>query len=196
MKTLGLEMLRVASSQAWLDTVMEEFDLFLQDHADCERKASAMAMSFVAKYPDRKEIIPELIDTAVEELQHFRQVYKLMEKRGIPLGKEMGKDPYVSKLLKLCHQSPADRFLDRLLIASVVEWRGCERFKMIAEAQTEPELGHFYQLLWESEARHGEIFTEMAQHYFSNSLVEKRLNYWLEAEAEILQGLALRSALH
>src|SRR5207249_11705107 len=65
---------------------------FLQDHADCERKASAMAMSFVAKYPDRVEIIPELIETGVEELEHFQQVYARMEKRGIPLAKEMTED--------------------------------------------------------------------------------------------------------
>ena len=45
------------SKQEWIDAVMADFNSFLQDHADCERKASAMAMSFVAKYPDRKEII-------------------------------------------------------------------------------------------------------------------------------------------
>ena len=43
---------------------MNDFDSFLQDHANNVRKALAMAISFVAKYPDRLEIIPELIDTA------------------------------------------------------------------------------------------------------------------------------------
>ena len=56
--------LRCASPKEWVDAVLEDFDSFLQDHADCERKASAMAMSLVAKYPDRTEIIPELIETA------------------------------------------------------------------------------------------------------------------------------------
>jgi tRNA 2-(methylsulfanyl)-N6-isopentenyladenosine37 hydroxylase len=36
----------------WTKTVLENFDVFLQDHADAERKASSMAMSFVAKCPD------------------------------------------------------------------------------------------------------------------------------------------------
>ena len=41
-----------ASSEKWLAVVLENFDCFLQDHADCERKASSMAMSFVATlYP-------------------------------------------------------------------------------------------------------------------------------------------------
>ena len=52
------------SSPAWVETVMNDFDSFLQDHANNVRKALAMAISFVAKYPDRLEIIPELIDTA------------------------------------------------------------------------------------------------------------------------------------
>ncbi len=73
----------------WVKTVLADFPAFLQDHADCERKASAMAMSFVAKYPDRVDIIPELIATAIEELGHFQQVYAHMQKRHIRLAKEM-----------------------------------------------------------------------------------------------------------
>ena len=46
-----------SSRPEWVKAVMADFDSFLQDHANCERKASAMAMSFVAKYPDRVEII-------------------------------------------------------------------------------------------------------------------------------------------
>ncbi|MEC7882478.1 MAG: tRNA isopentenyl-2-thiomethyl-A-37 hydroxylase MiaE, partial [Verrucomicrobiota bacterium] len=62
--------LTVSTRPDWVDAVMANIPLFLQDHADCERKASAMAMSLVAKYPDRHEIIPELIATGIEELQH------------------------------------------------------------------------------------------------------------------------------
>ena len=75
------------SPEGWIGTVMADFDAFLQDHANCERKASSMAMSFVAKYPDRTEILPELIETAVEELEHFRDVYAIMEARGTPLAR-------------------------------------------------------------------------------------------------------------
>ena len=100
--------LKIESSSEWLDAVMNDFDSFLQDHADCERKASAMAMSFVAKYPDRNEIIPELIETGIEELEHFEQVYQLMRKRGISLRHSIGEDKYVSKLIKQCHISIMD----------------------------------------------------------------------------------------
>ena len=58
--------LTVDSKKEWVEAVLNDFDAFLQDHADCERKASGMALSLVAKYPNRTEIIPELIDTSVE----------------------------------------------------------------------------------------------------------------------------------
>lgn len=188
--------LKIASSQEWLDAVMSDFDSFLQDHADCERKASAMAMSFVAKYPDRNEIIPELIETGIEELEHFEQVYKLMRTRGISLNHSIGEDLYVSQLIKQCHSGRNERFMDRLLIASAVETRGAERFRMVAEAQEEPDLQQFYKTLWISEAKHGHIFVKMALHYFEEDQVYKRLDWWMDREAESIQSLEIKAALH
>ena len=69
--------LRFETPKEWVDTVLADFNSFLQDHADCERKASSMAMSFVAKCPDKIKIIPELIETALEELVHFKLVYEI-----------------------------------------------------------------------------------------------------------------------
>lgn len=85
---LSLEVSK-ASSQEWVEVVLNDFDSFLQDHANCERKASAMAMSFVAKYPDREEILPELIETGIEELEHFKMVFEIMKSRNIPLPHEI-----------------------------------------------------------------------------------------------------------
>lgn len=172
------------------------FDEFLQDHADCERKASAMAMSLVAKYPNRVEIIPELIETAVEELEHFQQVYRLMEERGIQLAHQIKEDPYVKELVKKCHSGREERFLDRLLIASVVETRGAERFKLVAEALEDEELKRFYKILWTSEAKHGHIFVKMALNYFPEKQVYDRLEWWIEQEAIAIRKLPIRAALH
>ena len=184
------------SKQEWLEAVMADFNSFLQDHADCERKASAMAMSFVAKYPDRKEIIPELIETGIEELEHFQMVYKLLEERGTPLNHSIGEDLYVKALIKQCHSGREERFMDRLLIASVVETRGAERFKLVAEALEEPELQKFYKMLWTSEAKHGHIFVKMALNYFPEEKVYERLQWWIEREAEVINGLEIKAALH
>jgi len=189
--------LTVATPPEWVKVVMSNFPAFLQDHADCERKASAMAMSFVAKYPDRLEIIPELIETGIEELEHFQQVYAQMQKRGIPLAKEMTEDPYIKSLLNLCHSDPNNRFLDRLLLASIIECRGAERFRLVAEAIPEDaELKEFYHRLWTSEAKHGNIFVKMALNYFDQEKAYARLNELNRAEGEVIQKLELRPALH
>ena len=188
--------IKVPSSAAWVKAVMNDFNAFLQDHADCERKASAMAMSFVAKYPDRTEIVPELIETAIEELEHFQRVYQIMQSRGISLQHSIGEDPYAKALVVQCHSGIRERFLDRLLIASVMETRGAERFKMISDVQQDEELYRFYKELWTSEAKHGHIFVKMALLYFEKDEVYKRLDWWLDREAEIIGNLEVRAALH
>jgi tRNA-(ms[2]io[6]A)-hydroxylase len=186
----------VPSRPEWVKAVMADFDAFLQDHADCERKASAMAMGMVAKYPDRVEIIPDLIETAVEELEHFRDVYALMQQRGVQLAHKIPEDLYIKQLLQRCHSGRNERFLDRLLIGSVVETRGAERFRLVEEALTDPEIKRFYKMLWTSEAKHGHIYVKMALHYFPENQVYNRLEWWTETEGEILDGLEIRAALH
>lgn len=188
--------LRVNSPTQWVDAVMNDFNTFLQDHANCERKASAMAMSFVAKYPNRVEIIPELIETALEEMEHFRDVYAIMEKRGVMLPHEISQDQYVKQLLDYCRSGREERFLDRLLLASVIECRGAERFQLVAGALEDEVLKKFYKRLWTSEAKHGNIFVKMALNYFNQDEIYVRLNELNEIEADVLNSLPIKAALH
>lgn len=188
--------LKAPTNPKWIETVIADFDKFLQDHADCERKASAMAMSIIYKAPDRREIIPDLIETALEEMVHFRQVYRIMQQRGVDLPHDNEKDPYIKQLLATLRGSREERFLDRLLIASIVEFRGAERFGLIAEALTEQELKEFYTMLYKSEAKHGNIFIEMALNYYNEKMVFDRLESLLKLEGEIVADLPLRAALH
>lgn len=185
------------SSEAWLQAVLNDFDAFLKDHADCERKASAMATSLVAKYPDRELIIPAMIETAIEELEHFQQVFTIMQKRGVSLHTDMSEDPYIKQLMPLTHGGTAEtRFLSRLLMGSVVECRGFERFKLIAEALEDPDLKAFYKMLWTSEAKHGNVFVQLALNYFDEKTVYDRLHEMMAYEAEVVKGLSIRPALH
>jgi len=170
--------IKTPSSPDWINAVMSDFDSFLQDHADCERKASAMAMSFVAKYPDRSEIIPLLIETGIEELEHFEMVYKLMASRGVSLRQSMGEDIYMKKLIKKCHSGRE------------------ERFKMVADHLEEGEMKKFYKMLWTSEAKHGHIFVGMALNYFEKDKVYDRLAWWVEQESEVIESLEIKPALH
>ena len=86
--------------------------------------------------------------------------------------------------------------MDRLLLASLVEVRGAERFKMVADNLTDPELKKFYKMLWVSEAKHGHIYIKMALQYFDEKKVYDRLEFWIEKEAQVLNALEIRPALH
>ncbi len=186
----------INTPQEWVDIVLNNFEEFLIDHAENERKASAMGMSFIAKYPDRTKIIPALIDHAVEELEHFRGVYRIMDQKGIALPHKIGEDKYAQELVKLARSGRDDRFLDRMMIASVIETRGMEKFRMIEEALEPGEIKDFYKDIWVSEARHGDLFVELALLYFDEKNVMDRLKYFNEQESLILKRLPLRPAMH
>lgn len=188
--------LKFNTPQEWVNAVMNDFDSFLQDHADCERKASAMAMSLVYKCPDKVKIIPMLIETALEEMEHFKQVYDVMHERGIRLKHEAERDPYIEALMKLMRTPSGQRLLDRFLLASIIECRGTERFRMVEEALEDSPLKKFYKMLWASEAKHGNIFVEMALEYYPKEEVYKRLDELVGDEADICSNLPLRAALH
>ena len=89
--------LRAQTSPLWLKIVLEDFDTFLRDHAAAERKASAVALSLISHYPDRQRLVAAMMDLAREELEHFYQVYRRLEARGLTLAKDT-KDDYVQKL--------------------------------------------------------------------------------------------------
>jgi tRNA-(ms[2]io[6]A)-hydroxylase len=179
----------------WVKVILENFDAFLIDHASCERKAMAYAMSVVVKYPDRTEIISDLLQVAQDELDHFRDVLNLMEQRGLQMSPDEP-DPYVNQLIKVCRHGRDERLLDRLLVASVIETRGAERFRIIAEALEDSELKAFYRDLWATEARHGDVFKKMALNYFDESVIESRSQEIIEAEAKIIAELEWRPSLH
>jgi tRNA-(ms[2]io[6]A)-hydroxylase len=183
----------------WAVYVADHLDTFLIDHAACERKASANAMHFVVRYPDRADIVDTMVEIAREELEHFHQVFHLMQERGVELGSDE-KDPYVNALLKKSHKKGQKRMLDRLILGSIIEYRGCERFAMLsrelAERPEEAELAEFYKDLAASEAKHRGDFYELALAYFPRDEVEERLDFWLDLEGEVVAELPIRAALH
>lgn len=187
--------LKSSTPREWLDVVFSDFDAFLIDHALCERKASAMGMSLVAKYPDRVSILEPLIAFAREELEHFHIMFKVLSERGLMLPADT-KDAYVNGLHKLMPSDPEALLLDRLLVAGVVEARGCERLSMVTRALEDPALKETYLELTRAEARHHALFFRLAERYFPAERIRARAETLFAAEAALVATLPLRPAVH
>ncbi|HHB77685.1 MAG TPA: tRNA-(ms[2]io[6]A)-hydroxylase [Saprospiraceae bacterium] len=184
------------SPAGWIEAVMNDFDSFLISHADGERKVSAFALGLVAKYPSFTKIVPALIEMGVEELEHFQQVYGLMDERGLVLPQKIAKDMYMVELTQQCRHGRMDRLMDRLIIGSLVEIRALERFKLVADHLTDPALKRFYKILWASEVKHGTAYIDLAMKYFEQDKVLERAQWFFEYEADLIQRIEIKPALH
>lgn len=187
--------LRSASSETWLQTVLADFNTFLLDHAANEKKASGVALNLAAHYPDKSDLVAAMIDLAIEELSHYRDVFKLIRERHLTIPPD-AKDPYVNQLRGLIRKGSENYFLDRLLVAGIIEARGLERFTKIAQALPSGSLKGFYQAIAHSESRHAHLFLSLAEQYCPTSDLQTRLDALLTAEAQILDKLPHRAMLH
>jgi tRNA 2-(methylsulfanyl)-N6-isopentenyladenosine37 hydroxylase len=179
----------------WIELVFADFDGFLADHALCERKASAMGMSLVAKYTDKIELLDPLIAFAAEELEHFRLMVRVLNERGIRLPPDEP-DPYVTLLRRELRSAPETLLLDRLLVAGVIEARSCERLEKVTRALPEGDLKASYFELIRAEARHHALFHRLAELYYPTEMVRERSQQLFAVEAQIVATLPLRARVH
>lgn len=179
--------LQSESQARWLRQVDESLDLILIDHAHCEKKAAACAMNLILAYVDHTELCRELSEIVNEELVHFRQVLDLLEPRGIRFCR-LTPGAYGRQLNDLARKFEPHRAIDRLLIASLIEARSCERFDLLSRyiRERDSELSDFYASLFESEARHHTTYVRMAREFGSADEVKQRLEELSALEAEII----------
>ena len=187
--------LQVSTAPAWAAAVLADFDAFLLDHAANERKASSAAMTLVAHYPDRAELVERCIALAIEELTHFQAVQARIAARGRVLPADT-RSEYLRRLARQFRQGSEAYFLDRLLTAGIVEARGCERFGLLAAALPAGAMKDFYRDIARTEVRHQELYIDLARLYFDAAAVEERLAGLLAAEAAIIGALPVRAALY
>ena len=187
--------LRYSTPAIWAEYVTGRMDDFLPDHASAEYKASGMAMSMSLHYRDKPDLVAAMVDLAIEELSHFREVVKIMHRRNLVLQKDE-KDPYVNGLRRQIRNGADDYFLDRLLAGAIIEARGAERFGLVAEALPAGELKEFYTRITRSEDRHYALFLDLAGNYFTRDAIGRRLDELLDAEAELVAQLPVRARLH
>ncbi|MEB3196203.1 MAG: tRNA-(ms[2]io[6]A)-hydroxylase [Candidatus Sericytochromatia bacterium] len=188
--------LKTETEARWLEAVLADVDALLVDHAYCEKKAAASAMSLIARYPDDPVLVPAMLELAHEELEHFALLWRLLQARGISLG-GMDKDPYVTELLPLMRKGDAtEHLIDRLLVSSLIEARSAERFFLLAEHLPDPELRAMYKDLAATESRHHTTFVNLAMNYAPRETVRERLAALSRQEAEIVARLPVAARMH
>ena len=188
------------TSGRWLSQVEGHLEELLIDHAHCEKKAAGVAMNLLFSYVDCVPLARAMTEIVEEELQHFRMVLDLLERRGVRFRK-LAPSSYGARLQGLVRREEPARAVDRLLVAGLIEARSCERLWLLeqagagpAELATAPWLAFLLELE-RCEAGHAVGYRSLAAERFGPE-AEARLDWWLDREAEVISALPWTSAVH
>ncbi len=189
--------LKLRTDPRWVNLIENNLEAVLSDHAWCEKKAASNAIALLTY----NSVLPAFVDSiaaiAIEEMQHFEMVVKIIRERGLKLLMEE-KDNYVNELYQFMKKdgSRTQALTERLLFAAMVEARSCERFKTLSENIDDEELAKFYRELMESEANHYTTFLNFARQYGTDVDVDKRWKEWLDQEDQIIQKYGKKETVH
>lgn len=180
-------MLRLAAPTrpGWIDEAVAHVDEVLVDHAHCEKKAAATAVGFLFRYPQHTALLAPLSALAREELEHFELVLDVLHRRGVRFEKQLP-SPYAERLHVAVRRVEPDRLLDSLLACALIEARSCERMKLLADHLPDAELAGLYRSLLASEARHFQLYVELASELCGRDATRTRLGELAEHEAACL----------
>jgi tRNA-(ms[2]io[6]A)-hydroxylase len=190
------------SSEAWVAAAVADLETLLVDHAHCEKRAASTAVRFLFKYSDWTSLVLPVSRLAREELVHFEQVVRELKGRGWRL-RSLASASYAAELLKVVRPARekasglphSEATVDEMLVSALIEARSHERFVRLIDAVRgiDAPLADFYASLAEAEARHGELYLELAEEAAGGS-VEARLVELTAYEAEVIArpGLPLR----
>ncbi|PLW69438.1 tRNA-(ms[2]io[6]A)-hydroxylase [Pseudohalioglobus lutimaris] len=181
-----LEFLACPTPRAWVDWALQNQDILLIDHANCEKKAASTALNLMYRYVEHHELLNKLSRLAREELRHFEQVIAIMNQRGVDYP-QLGAARYAGSLRKEVRTQEPARLVDTLLIGAIIEARSCERFAALAP-ELDDELQRFYLSLLKSESRHFRDYLKLAEEASSAGEVESRLSVLLERERELVES--------
>jgi tRNA-(ms[2]io[6]A)-hydroxylase len=166
---------------AWVDYAAGHWRELLTDHANCEKKAASTALALMFAYPEDRKLSGALSRLAREELRHFEQVQRMMETLDVPyIRQKPGR--YGAGLRAVTRTSDPGRKLDLMLLGALIEARSCERFRLLAPKLPAP-LSDFYATLATSEARHFELYLDLASATDANPT--QRLQTLAEQEAAL-----------
>lgn len=177
--------LHTESSARWLAKAQDNLEELLIDHAHCEKKAAGVAMNLIFYYVEHEELCRAMTEIVNEELEHFHMVLDIIKRRGWRF-RRLKPSNYGAQLHELIRTGEPQRAIDRLLVASLIEARSCERFGLLRDRLDDAKLAEFYGSLFESEARHHTTYVKLACTFGEESEVRQRLAELSAAEADII----------
>lgn len=167
------------------------------DHANCEKKAAATAMSLIWRHTGQVDLLQKMSQLAREELLHFEQVCGLMQRRGIEYV-ELTAARYAAGLRAACRTQEPARLVDTLLVGAIVEARSCERFHRLAEyiESDDAELAKYYRSLLRAEGRHFEDYLALAVDRVGQAVVDERLMVLTAIERDLVESVDTEFRFH
>ena len=177
--------LAAPTDPAWAEEAAHALDEVLVDHAHCEKKAAGMAVQLLFRYPQHGFLLEPLSRLAREELGHFEEVLRCLERRGLAFRRQKP-SPYAGRLREEIRTGEPGHLVDTLLCCALIEARSCERFGLLAEAIDDTELASFYRGLLAAEARHHRVYVELASELESQGKIRARLAELAAHEAAIV----------
>ena len=171
---------------AWLSAAVKSLPVLMIDHANCEKKAAATAMSLMHRYTDNTPLLNKMSRLAREELRHFEQVLKLMTQRGIAY-ESVTASRYAQTLWEKVRKKDPHKLVDTLIVGALIEARSCERFAALAPLVDET-LRVFYSSLLKSESRHFADYISLTKNLEEVSVLEDRLALFRSAEKELIES--------
>lgn len=190
-------MLNLASETPleWANRAADHIDEVLLDHAHCEKKAAGAAVRLLFRYPEHGFLQQPLAGLAREELAHFEQVLRVLAERGIGFARQKP-STYGGRLHACVRGGDPEQLVDVLLVSALIEARSCERFRLLSDTLEDTVLAGLYRELLASEARHHQIYVELAQELVPAVHVRDRLAELASNEAAILRVRSDRVRLH
>ena len=186
-----IEFLGCTTPQAWLDEAVNNLEILMQDHANCEKKAASTAMNLMFRYSFFTDLQVKLAQLVREEMLHYEQVLEFMTKRGQEW-KGLSAGRYAGGLRKEIRTYEPEALIDVMIIGAFVEARSCERFHALAPI-VDDELGRYYRYLLKSESRHFEDYLALALDVAKTAklkdpeeTIQKRIEHIREVEKNLI----------
>ena len=180
--------------ETWIEVAVSALPTLMIDHANCEKKAAATALSLMHRYTDNTALLNKMSRLAREELRHFEQVLKLMTRRGIAY-EPVSASRYAQSLRDGMRKKEPDKLIDTLIVGALIEARSCERFAALAP-HVDTELSDFYASLLKSESRHFADYINLAKTVGSSATVEERLKHFCAQERTLIESVDTEVRFH